>query len=183
MHAEIISVQISGGKTEGTKSHSYSEPFKKKSQEQRVNLLFTCNSSQMTFLPQFFSNRKQFLPADLLKFFWVPDFFHQQAAVCPVTALLTLLGLIKLHSLRVALKFIPTMNVMECSGFSHLSSVPSWFLFSTLHYLNDLFLCFITCSSIAPVSCHTKPSALPPTRSSNPTSQGDYSLACDIQLS
>lgn len=39
-----------------------------KSQEQRVNLLFTCNSSQMTFLPQFSSNKRQSLPADFLKF-------------------------------------------------------------------------------------------------------------------
>lgn len=98
----------------------------------------------MTFLTQLFSNRKWFLPADFLKFFGF------LTSVCPAAALLTLLGLIRQHSLQVVLKFNPAMNVMECSGFCHHASAPSWFLFSTLHYLNDLFLCCITCSSVAP---------------------------------
>lgn len=48
LHTEIISVQRRDGKTEGTTSASYSEHTEKK-KEQKVNLLFTCHSNQLTF--------------------------------------------------------------------------------------------------------------------------------------
>lgn len=66
----------------------------------------------MTFFASVLQQQKAVSSCWFSEVFWVPDFFHQQAAACPATAPLTLIGLIKQPSLQVAPKLNPTMNVM-----------------------------------------------------------------------